>query len=220
MACLDVRALVFGLLLVPGLVSSQEPGAKQASRERELLRRAQAAQQQAEAVRTAAEDARVKLEAELKALQGREREAAAEGVRTRQRADGVRASLDAMTRERDALQKEKAALAERLAQTEGRLGGTSAELVEVSKARTELDGTLARERAARAELEDMHANCRLRNTQLRQVADELMSKYRTVGVWDALRRAEPFTGLRKAQVDNLLEEYRDRAADATLPSAR
>ncbi|HET7831558.1 MAG TPA: hypothetical protein VFK88_01195 [Gallionella sp.] len=53
--------------------------------------------------------------------------------------------------------------------------------------------------------------CEQKNTKLYQLSVELMEKYKSKTAMDAMRQAEPFTQLERVRVENLLQEYRDRA---------
>lgn len=215
-------ALVVAVLLVMSgsAAFAQDAASKQAARERELLRRAQAAQKQAEEARAAVEAEREKLEAQVKALKSKESESAGEVARARQKGDSLRTAVDAMTAERDQLAKEKAVLAERLNQSEARASRLSADLAAVTAAKTDTDKSLSEMTASRGQVQQTLDDCRIRNREMRDLVDELMTKYREVGFWDVLKRREPFTGLRRAQVDNLLESVRERAEDAQVTPAR
>ena len=199
---------------------AQDAASKAASRERELLRRAQAAQKQAEEARAAMEAERGKLEAQVKALKSKESESAGEIARARQKGDALRATVENLTRERDQLLKEKADLAERLSRTEAGASRLSADLATLVASKAGVDKALGEMTAARGELQQGLDNCQLKNREMRAVVDELMTRYRDVGFWDVLKRKEPFTGLRRAQIDNLLESVRDRAQDADVAPAR
>lgn len=61
--------------------------------------------------------------------------------------------------------------------------------------------------------------CEKKNSQLYQISTELMDKYRKKGVFTALLQAEPFTQLEKVKVDNLLQEYRDKAEAAKIAAS-
>lgn len=61
--------------------------------------------------------------------------------------------------------------------------------------------------------------CEKKNAQLYQVSTELMDKYKKKGVFSALLQAEPFTQLEKVKVDNLLQEYRDKAEAAKIAAS-
>jgi chromosome segregation ATPase len=58
--------------------------------------------------------------------------------------------------------------------------------------------------------------CERKNLQLFQISTELMDKYKSKGVFSALLQAEPFTQLEKVKMDNLLQEYRDKAEAAKV----
>ncbi|MFN9389406.1 MAG: DNA repair protein, partial [Betaproteobacteria bacterium] len=71
-----------------------------------------------------------------------------------------------------------------------------------------------RENAARTDAEQ-------KNVKLYVLSRELIERYRSQGFWDAVRRKEPFTGLKQVEVENLLEQYRDRADEArVIPQTR
>lgn len=215
-------ALVVAVLLVlsGSAAFAQDAASKQAARERELLRRAQAAQKQAEEAKAAVEAERGKLEAQVKVLKSKESESAGEIARARQKGDALRAAVETLTRERDQLLKEKTDLAERLSRTEAGASRLSAELAVLVASKAGVDKALGEMTAARGELQQVLDNCQLKNRELRAVVEELMTKYRDVGFWDVLKRKEPFTGLRRAEIDNLLESVRDRAQDAEVAPAR
>jgi len=62
--------------------------------------------------------------------------------------------------------------------------------------------------------------CMKKNAELYQISVELMDRYRSKGVVDALLQAEPFTQLEKVRINNLLQEYRDKSdADKISPVA-
>ncbi len=53
--------------------------------------------------------------------------------------------------------------------------------------------------------------CEKKNSEFYLLSVKLMDKYQTKGVLDAMRQAEPFTQLEKVRMENLLQEYRDKA---------
>ena len=59
--------------------------------------------------------------------------------------------------------------------------------------------------------------CEKKNAQLYQISTELMEKYKNKGVISALLQAEPFTQLAKVKMENVLQEYKDKAQDAQIP---
>lgn len=212
-----VPAAVAAILLAVSLPApaQQEPN-KQAARERELLRRAQAAQKQAEEAKAAIEQEKAKVEAEAKAAKAQVAKTSGAVARERKRGDELQASLDAVTRERAVLASDKELLAGKLAQTEARLKDTLRDLAGVRDALAASEKELAQVRQVAALQAKSVRICEDKNLKLHGVTTEVMAKYRDQGFWDAVKRKEPFTGLRQVEVENLLEEYRDRAAEARV----
>lgn len=62
--------------------------------------------------------------------------------------------------------------------------------------------------------------CEKKNAELYQISTELMEKYKNKGVISALLQAEPFTQLKKVEIQNILQEYKDKAQDAQIPPSR
>jgi chromosome segregation ATPase len=54
-------------------------------------------------------------------------------------------------------------------------------------------------------------SCEKKNSELYQLSVSLMDKYRTKGVLDAMLQKEPFTQIEKVKIDNLLQDFRDKA---------
>lgn len=49
-----------------------------------------------------------------------------------------------------------------------------------------------------------------KNLQLYKYSIELMNRYQNKGVWTSVAQMEPFTGLKRVEIENLLDEYRDK----------
>ncbi len=58
--------------------------------------------------------------------------------------------------------------------------------------------------------QDETAACEAKNVNLYRLNLQLLENYRDKGVWDALLQAEPATGIKGVEVDNLLQEYHDK----------
>jgi chromosome segregation ATPase len=189
---------------------------KKAAREREQLRRAQAALKQAEEARAALAREKSELEAKAGAAQQRADalEKAERGLRGAvAQAKRAETQLAAdLAREREAAAAQKA----RLEETERRLGEANAAAAEGRRGVAARDAqlklltdTLAQARTAAAS--EIGA-CEARNAKLYAHAVELMRLYRDKTALDAIRQAEPFTALGAVGVEAVLEEYRDKLA--------
>jgi chromosome segregation ATPase len=61
--------------------------------------------------------------------------------------------------------------------------------------------------------------CAERNFQLYQVDSEVLDRYEHEGTLDHLARAEPFTRIKRTQVENLVDEYKTRAEELRVQKA-
>lgn len=206
-----IRAACLLLMLaVAGGATAQDAG-KQAGRDRELLRRAQIAQKQADEARIAAEADKAKLEARLKEIEARSASGEAAAARERRRAAELGSGLDTAKKEQVRLTEEKTALADRLAKAEAQIAETRTALARTTGQLTERDAEAAKLRDELARTTQARDDAVAKNVELSALLSGLATRYRNVGIAEVLRRAEPFTGLERARVEALLEEYRDRA---------
>lgn len=60
--------------------------------------------------------------------------------------------------------------------------------------------------------------CEQDNAELVSIAREVLDRYRDKGVWDALRDAEPLTGLSRVKLETLVQRYHSRIVDLQTPA--
>jgi len=101
------------------------------------------------------------------------------------------------------LEEQMSELKARLAESEKRnaQGAESQQksLAEISRLQTQL-----------ANLNKELAASEAKNLQLYKYSIELMDRYKNKGVWSGVAQMEPFTGLKRVEIENLLDEYRDK----------
>ena len=61
--------------------------------------------------------------------------------------------------------------------------------------------------------------CAQKNVQLAGIANEALDRYEKKGCFGALAQAEPFTGLKRIEVENAVEEYRQKVDSLQVPAA-
>lgn len=59
-------------------------------------------------------------------------------------------------------------------------------------------------------------SCVNSNVALYKLNDEILDKFESQGFWSNIARAEPFTRLKRVELENLSDGYRDRADDAKV----
>lgn len=223
-----ILPVALALVLAPGLAIdsfapsafAQDPNARQANRDREILRRVQEAQRQAEEARVRAETEKAAVEGQLADVQKKAKAVEAGVAQERRRAADLQQKLDAMTREHASADAERKSLAEKLRQAQAQIEQATAELARREDALNARASEIAALQASGRQGAAALATCEEKNGALAGVATELMEKYRDVGFWESLQRREPFTRVRRVEVENLLEEYRDRVEASRVGPAR
>jgi predicted RNase H-like nuclease (RuvC/YqgF family) len=154
----------------------------------------------------------------------------------------LKGELEAARKERDSLKVAQGAAA----QAAQRSRGAEAELVRMQGEKARVDGELAREkqrveelvarfretvesmrevendRAARtlslAQRDQELKIAQERNTKLHALAVEMIDKFEDQGFWSSLARREPFTKLKRVELENLADGYRGAVDDQRLPA--
>jgi len=133
--------------------------------------------------------------------------------------DSLKRDLDKQKREAArgakesvALRAEVAAAAEREQALKSELAKTTAELQEARRVSEQLATRLTNQSSTSHYWEARAGSCGQKNAKLVGINVELLDKYRAKSCTDAIMEEEPFTGLRKTEMENLIQEYRDRAA--------
>ncbi len=155
----------------------------------------------------------------------------------------VQAQLAAALKEKAALATQVDALKKQLGETESKgaalekkSGGQRKQVAELSGKYEDADKNLQQmtqlysqisesQQQLRMEKEQEHKRleegirvCEKKNAELYQISVELMEKYQSKGIISSLLQAEPFTQLEKVRVQNLLQEYLDKADAAKIAS--
>ncbi len=192
--------LVVVVLCAAGSVWAQD---KRAAREKEALRKAQQQLQQVSQEKnglqeklTQSEAAKEAADKELSAAQGRTRSQAA---KVRQ----LEAQLDAASAENRQLQGSKSELEQSLKAASARVVAVEAELAQSQQQRRVLGTTLVeRNREANA--------CERKNGEIYALGRNLIDQCRDRSASDTVLRLEPFSGLGRVGLENMLEEQRDK----------
>lgn len=76
-----------------------------------------------------------------------------------------------------------------------------------------------RDRINASLLQETHQNkrCREHNARFAQLSEELVHQYENKGVLKSLGEIEPFTQLKKVELEKMCQEYRDKIDENTLP---
>ncbi|MFN0040752.1 MAG: hypothetical protein ACKVP2_14670 [Burkholderiales bacterium] len=186
-------------------------------RAKEALRRLQSQQREFNEEKERLEQEKTKLE---KDLSGREGDLKQLKSRIDKAESGTRrteAELKQKSAELERKSSELQAAGTRLAQEQEKTRLLQLELakrVEEIRQRDAERNVLASQAGVQREIVGRQAQiiqaCEEKNLALYRVGEELLERYRKKGVMDALKQAEPFTGIEQVRVENLWQEYRDK----------
>lgn len=92
------------------------------------------------------------------------------------------------------------------------------EAVDAARAKEEQRARLA---SAGAVLQNRVDDQQARNAEMYKVAREILARYEKFGLGEAFLAREPFTGIARAKLDSLVQDYRDKLADQKIgPTAQ
>ena len=176
------------------------------SREKQMLRRMQQQMQQVEQARALAE--------QEKAAALAEKETLASEI-DKLRADSATAKRERVTRtrlehENRSIQAQLDALKTKLAETEKALADSQAQQRETANTLAQIESAKKQSETQLTGTRQDLKQCQTHNGKLYGLGRDMMNKYRDKTCQDALAQAEPFTGLKKVEVENLLETWRDQ----------
>ena len=186
-----VFVLLLALLALPANAETKKPDPQ-----REQIRRLQQVQRKTEQEKATLQLEKSAVEEQLKAST----EKAQDLEKSAQRSASVAKQKTAQI---TTLEEQIAELKARLAESEKHVaqGAESQQksLAEISRLQIQL-GKLNKDLAA----------SEAKNLQLYKYSVELMDQYKNKGVWSGVAQMEPFTGLKRVEIENLLDEYRDK----------
>lgn len=178
-------------------------------REKQMLRRVQQQLQQAEQTRVQAEQEKASLLAEKESLEKEFKQTqSAVGTAKREvalaKSDNVR------------IEKEVVSLRKELAEMKVRLETADRQLSDTKQLQLTTAGTLAETQTVKKQTESSLQDktkslqvCREHNGRLYTLGKELIAKYEEKSCKDSMLQKEPFTGLKKVEMENLFESWRD-----------
>ena len=188
------------LFLTGSLLPEAMAASNKDSKERQALRRVQSQLNEVQQQKVLLEQEKTGLAEQMEELK-KKSDGLESGVA---RANARRAALD---REVEVLNKDKAELSGKLQSTTQEMTKKQAEAMQTLQHKEREIKRLEAELARQTRQGEM---CEVKNGQLYQINAELMDKYQSKGVFGALLQAEPFTQLKSVEMENLLQEYRDK----------
>jgi chromosome segregation ATPase len=192
---------------------------KAASREREALRKAQQQMQQVKQEKAAleakvagVEQEKNQLAAEKAKLAGQVRGSQARAKEDAAKSKALLVERDALAQDKQALLTQKTSLEKQLADMSAKLANTEQQLTQIRAQKVQTDSNLT------ARVQQL-ASCEDKNAKLYTHGRDLIKQCTDRSATDTLLRLEPFTGIKRVGIENVLEEYRDKLDAEKLISA-
>lgn len=187
----------------------------------------------AQEARRAGSDANARMQQQLQQLASERTALQSENARLKEQVAKFEKDAKAFTTEKEALSRRAGAAESKVSRAESgqqsvssRLESTESRLNEVVGKYKELAEQLRKIELERNDLARHSAQdgqslkvCAQRNVQLADIANEVLDRYKKKGCFGALAQAEPFTGLKRVEVENAVEGYRQQIDSLKLPAA-
>lgn len=193
--------LLVCLSLAEGIAAKDS---KEEKRERQALRRMQQQLSEMQQQKSNVEQEKAGLEDTLKKVQG-------DAESLKRASSSATAKASRLEKDVEIANKEKADLRAQLAEAHKR----SEELLGQRK---QLEQDLKKTGGALAKQNEFRQLCETHNEELYRVGRELIDWYSGKGSLRAFMEAEPFTQLKSVEMENLLENYRDKLEGERLPA--
>ncbi len=106
------------------------------------------------------------------------------------------------------------AAAQELKQTKDKMGELIAKFRETAQTLREVETDRTAAKQSLAVRDQELTVCKQRALTLYKLNGEVLSRMENESAWSRAARAEPFTRIKRAQMENLVDDYKDRANDA------
>jgi chromosome segregation ATPase len=187
----------------------------------------------AQEARRAGSDASARMQQQLQQLASERTGLQAENAQLKAQVAKLDRDAKAFTTEKEALTRRAGVAESKVNRAESsqqsassRLESTESRLNEVVGKYKELAEQLRKIESERNDLARQAAQdgqnlkvCAERNVQLAGIANEALDRYQKKGCFGALAQAEPFTGLKRIEVENAVDDYRQQIDSLKVPAA-
>jgi chromosome segregation ATPase len=166
--------------------------------------------QQLASERTSLQAENARMKKELADLAAERDSLQAAGPKLLERARAAETALQRSTTEAGSTESELNTMKSRMQELVTKFRETAQTLQDVETERTSFKQSLG-ERAQELQV------CTDKNTALYALNAEILTKLESQGFWSKVSQAEPFTRLKRTQLENLVDDYKYRANEQQMP---
>jgi chromosome segregation ATPase len=197
------------LVCLSGFSFHAEASDKKAGREREALRRVQQQLVQAQGQIATLEQEKARLTEDLEKSQSALKVAEGQAVGLQREVKAGKQQQSSQSKELALVKAESSTITQQLADTRRRLDEATQALKQATTDKNSLEAIKSRnEREISA--------CESKNLALYGIGRSLMERFENKTCGETLAQSDPFSGIKKVETENLLEEYRDKLDDQKL----
>jgi len=198
----DMKRRLAFVLLATSLALPAIGADKKADAGKEQVKRLQQSQRKLE-------QEKAQLAQEKVALDGQVKEATEKLDDARKQAGAAARKASALEKELGATKADKEALTTKLADAEQRLVKLTEQHRTAEAERKRLDALAALQKQS-------IAGCEAKNEKLHAQGVELLDRYQQKGCFDTVFQADPFTGLKRVEIENFVEDHREKLDEHKL----
>ena len=165
-----------------------------------------------------------KLQAQLSAVQKEKADLAAQLEEIKKQLGDLGAKSAALEKKSGGQKKQFAELTAKLQESDANLQKMTQQYSDTVKAMQQIQKEKEQVQKEKEQEQKMLSGdvrvCEKKNADLYRISTELLEKYQSKGVFTALLQAEPFTQIEKVKVENVLQEYKDKADAAKIAASK
>jgi len=212
---LPVVGLVVGLLLgvVYGQVRLQSVDKVYQAKLKDINQRMAQVQRrysQGVAAQNDLEQQKMSIQGEVDKLSKEKQGLAAQQAELKTKADGLESKATSLEKKSSSLETRAASLESRNAELTERLNKVEADRAALDQKQKQTMATLQNTEKALRNLDQKYDQCAEHNAKLYTIASEVIKKYENKGVMGALIEKEPFTQVKKVEMEKMVQDYKDR----------
>ena len=212
---LPVVGLVVGLLLgvVYGQVRLQSVDKVYQAKLKDINQRMAQVQRrysQGVAAQNDLEQQKMSIQGEVDKLSKEKQGLAAQQAELKTKADGLESKATSLEKKSSSLETRAASLESRNAELTERLNKVEADRAALDQKQKQTITTLQNTEKALRNLDQKYDQCAEHNAKLYTIASEVIKKYENKGVMGALIEKEPFTQVKKVEMEKMVQDYKDR----------
>ncbi|MCB5190610.1 hypothetical protein LG198_07720 [Methylobacillus arboreus] len=197
---LIVTVLAFAVA-VPAFAADKDKAAKQ--QERRMRQMMQQVQAEKEQLQTQFEQEKTQLKQEAEVEQAKSDELKNSVANANRRNAALNAELEALRKEKTALQTAGQALQAKLEETQQQLANAEETILKGEAERSEMQAVIVRKQ------QQLNASNE-KNAKLYNFGLQLIKIYERPSLYRQVMRDEPFTQLKRVELENILQEYKDK----------